>query len=77
MKNIKKISFSIPKECKNCKYVKSCGGGCEGRRLYSDLNKPDEFCPFIRGDVIELPYVKAESKDLVHSSYLCTTIFCV
>lgn len=68
---------SIPKECKKCKYVQSCGGGCEGRRLHSDLNKPDEYCPFIRGDVIELPYVKAESKDLVHSSYLCTTIFCV
>jgi len=65
----------IPEECKKCRYVNSCEGGCEARRLYGDLSKPDEYCPFIRGEQMIIPYEKSKNKDLVHSSYLCTMIF--
>ncbi|MDR1467296.1 MAG: radical SAM protein [Oscillospiraceae bacterium] len=66
---------NIPAECQKCKYVDSCQGGCEARRLYNDLTKPDEYCPFIRGEKISIAYEKSKDKDLVHSSYLCTMIF--
>lgn len=64
----------IPKECLDCEHVSICAGGCEGRRLYNDLQKPDEYCPFLRGDKINISYELAGKKDLVHASYLCTII---
>jgi radical SAM protein with 4Fe4S-binding SPASM domain len=71
-----KYMHITPNECLDCKYVSICGGGCESRRLYNNLQKPDEYCPFIRGDKIDITYQKVDKKDLVHSSYLCTIIMC-
>ena len=65
----------IPEKCKSCKYVRSCCGGCEARRVYNNLYEPDEYCPFVRGEKLCIPYTMSDSKDLVHSSYLCTMIF--
>lgn len=65
----------IPEKCKLCKYVQSCCGGCEARRVYNNLYEPDEYCPFVRGEKLYIPYTVSDTKDLVHSSYLCTMIF--
>lgn len=62
----------IPNECKGCKYKDLCAGGCEGRRVYRDLHSADEYCPFVRGEKMEIEYQLGTKKDLVHSNYLCT-----
>lgn len=64
----------IPNECKGCKYKDLCAGGCEGRRVYRDLHSADEYCPFVRGEKMEIEYQVGTKKDLVHSNYLCTLI---
>ncbi|WP_455950081.1 radical SAM/SPASM domain-containing protein [Eubacterium sp.] len=64
----------IPNECKGCKYKDLCAGGCEGRRVYRDLHSADEYCPFVRGEKMEIEYQLGTKKDLVHSNYLCTLI---
>ncbi|MDD5438827.1 MAG: radical SAM protein [Candidatus Omnitrophica bacterium] len=69
----------IPEWCtKNCDKVNVCGGGCVSRRFLSgDINAPDRYCPIYHKKTI--PAIKVThakgSKDLVHSSYLCTLIF--
>lgn len=77
--NIDENSFPemriVPEECKNCEYVEMCQGGCAGRRKYTGIDKPDEYCPFIRNDKIEIENtVEKIDKDFVHASYLCTFI---
>lgn len=54
--------------------VQLCAGGCEGRRVYRDLHSADEYCPFVRGEKMEIEYQLGTKKDLVHSNYLCTLI---
>ena len=77
-KSFKEIAI-IPDYCKEeCDKVDVCGGGCASRRyLRGDINQPDEFCPiFHKKDIPEIEVVAStDSKDLVHSSYLCTLIF--
>ena len=64
----------IPEKCKSCRHVDLCAGGCEGKRIYTGIDSPDQFCPFVRGEEINIPYTLGEKKDLVHSNYLCTLI---
>lgn len=65
----------IPEECRECDVLDICQGGCAARRLYNDLNKPDPYCFKLGGR--KEPMINFEwgqSKDLVHSNYLCTII---
>ena len=65
----------IPEFCRACEFAETCGGGCAGRRmLQSRLDQPDEYCPFARGEIIELEYQMAASEDLPKSASACTTI---
>lgn len=76
-KNFKKIGV-IPEFCKSCDKVDVCGGGCASRRfLNAGLELPDDYCPiYHKKDIPEIKVTHSESsKDLVHSSYLCTLIF--
>ena len=38
--------------CKGCKYERTCNGGCFACTYYlkKDINKPDPFCPFVKGE---------------------------
>jgi len=68
----------IPAYCKNCDKVDVCGGGCASRRYLNErLELPDDYCPiYHERDIPEIKVTKSGStKDLVHSSYLCTLIF--
>jgi radical SAM protein with 4Fe4S-binding SPASM domain len=65
----------VPDACQDCPYVATCGGGCASRRaLLGDLNKPDSYCPLVRGETVDLPYTPAPAKDLPRGSNVCTTI---
>lgn len=65
----------IPLECNDCEVLDVCQGGCAARRLYNDLDKPDPYCFKIQGkDKPKLDVKWGDSKDLVHSNYLCTII---
>lgn len=64
----------VPEECMNCEQLTICKGGCAARRVYNNLNKPDEYCFKIRNNKPRLDYKFGETKDLVHSNYLCTII---
>lgn len=67
----------VPVECEKCEYLKYCSGGCAGRRLYSGLTKPDEYCPVIRNEKIRIPYQISKfvtKESFVHAQYLCTII---
>ncbi len=65
----------VPDACRDCHYVASCGGGCASRRaLLGDLNKPDVYCPIVRGETVDLSFTPAPAKDLPRGGNVCTTI---
>lgn len=52
-----------------------CQGGCASRRaIDTNLLGHDEYCPWVRGDTIDLPWVAAPEANLVRSRNVCTTI---
>jgi MoaA/NifB/PqqE/SkfB family radical SAM enzyme len=52
-----------------------CQGGCASRRaLNGDLDTHDEYCPWSRGEEIELVWEPAPAKDLMRAGNVCTTI---
>lgn len=60
-----------PQEVESC----PCKGGCSGRRaLKGNLNTHDFYCPWARGEQIELPYTKADTTNLVRSENNCNII---
>lgn len=64
----------VPDACHGCRFVAACGGGCASRRaLRGDLNQPDEYCPVVRGDTIDLPYTLANPEDLPKVGNACST----
>jgi radical SAM protein with 4Fe4S-binding SPASM domain len=66
---------TIPEFCRGCEFVASCGGGCAGRRrLGGDLHAPDEFCPFVRGEKIDLACEFAEGREFPKAASACTVI---
>jgi radical SAM protein with 4Fe4S-binding SPASM domain len=65
----------VPAACRDCPYVAVCGGGCASRRaLLGDLDRPDVYCPLVRGETIDLAFTPAPAKDLPRGSNVCTTI---
>jgi MoaA/NifB/PqqE/SkfB family radical SAM enzyme len=60
-----------PQQAANC----PCQGGCASRRaLNGNLEAHDDYCPWVRGDDIQLAWRAAPVKDLMRSSNVCTTI---
>jgi radical SAM protein with 4Fe4S-binding SPASM domain len=67
---------SAPPACPACRDVPACGGGCAGRRaLTGPLEGPDPFCPFARGERIQIAYALAPHRELVKVGSACTTVF--
>lgn len=64
----------IPKACIDCKHLDTCQGGCAAGRFYRNIEDPDPYCFMLGKDIPEINYEWGESKDLVHSDYLCTII---
>jgi radical SAM protein with 4Fe4S-binding SPASM domain len=66
---------SVPRACASCHYLKTCGGGCAGRRRLLDaLDSPDPYCPIIRGTARTLQIRMATSRELPKLESACTTI---
>ena len=62
---------SDPPDASGC----ACRGGCASRRaLNHALNAHDEYCPWVRGDSINLEWKSAPAKDLMRSGNVCTTV---
>jgi radical SAM protein with 4Fe4S-binding SPASM domain len=66
---------TVPETCHSCVYLKSCYGGCAGRRrIQNALHEPDFYCPIIRGELQELEICMAPARELPKSESACTTI---
>lgn len=52
-----------------------CRGGCASRRaLNHKLDAHDDYCPWLRGDRMQLDWRPAPAKDLMRSGNVCTTV---
>jgi radical SAM protein with 4Fe4S-binding SPASM domain len=66
---------SVPPACEPCDLRDACGGGCAGRRrLDKALDRPDRYCPVVRGERRRLPFRLAPGRDLPKAGSACTTI---
>ena len=66
---------SVPSACETCAHVAACRGGCAGRRrLMGALDKPDPYCPIVRGDARKLDVRMAPARDMPKLESACTTI---
>jgi len=66
---------TVPEDCRSCTYVDACYGGCAGRRrIQNALQKPDFYCPIIRGETQKLEIQMAPASDLPKGESACTTI---
>ena len=66
---------SLPSACESCELREACGGGCAGRRrLDGALDRPDRYCPIVRGERPRLPMRLATGRDLPKAGSACTTI---
>jgi radical SAM protein with 4Fe4S-binding SPASM domain len=66
---------SVPVACGSCAFVAACAGGCAGRRQLLDaLDRPDPYCPVIRGDERRLNVRMAPSRELPKLESACTTV---
>jgi MoaA/NifB/PqqE/SkfB family radical SAM enzyme len=62
---------SVPALAANC----ACRGGCASRRALSGkLEAHDEYCPWVKGDTIQLAWRSAPAKDLMRIGNVCTTV---
>jgi MoaA/NifB/PqqE/SkfB family radical SAM enzyme len=62
---------AIPPSASQC----PCQGGCASRRAINhQLDAHDDYCPWVRGEEIQLNWQPAPSKDLVRAKNVCTTI---
>jgi radical SAM protein with 4Fe4S-binding SPASM domain len=60
-----------PAACADC----PCQGGCAGRRaLLGDIDAADPYCPFARGERIDLDWERASGRDLPKVGSACTTV---
>lgn len=66
---------SLPAACEGCELRDACGGGCAGRRrLVGALDRPDPYCPVIRGERRRPTVRLAPGRDLPKAASACTTI---
>ena len=66
---------SVPTACRSCSHLQTCGGGCAGRRRLLDaLDRPDPYCPVVRGEDRKLKIRMATSRELPKLESACTTI---
>lgn len=66
---------TVPAACQGCALLPTCQGGCASRRaLRQQLDRPDEYCPIIRGDQQILTWARATGRDLPKAGSACTTI---
>jgi radical SAM protein with 4Fe4S-binding SPASM domain len=66
---------SVPLACEPCDFREACGGGCAGRRrLDNALDRPDRYCPVVRGERRSLAVRFANGRDLPKAGSACTTI---
>ena len=66
---------SVPPTCRDCAFVSACRGGCAGRRRLCDaLDKPDPYCPVVRGGARRLSVRMASSRELPKTESACTTV---
>jgi len=66
---------SVPAACAGCAHLETCGGGCAGRRrLIGALDRPDPYCPVVRGEDRKLAIRMATSRELPKLESACTTI---
>jgi radical SAM protein with 4Fe4S-binding SPASM domain len=66
---------SVPRACEPCELRDACGGGCAGRRqLDGALDRPDRYCPVVRGGRRALTMRLAPGRDLPKAGSACTTI---
>jgi radical SAM protein with 4Fe4S-binding SPASM domain len=66
---------SVPPRCRSCAHLATCGGGCAGRRrLVRALDRPDPYCPVVRGEERPLKVRMAASRELPKLESACTTI---
>ena len=53
----------------------ACQGGCASRRaLNHNLDAHDEYCPWERGETVDLEWKPAPAKDLMRTGNVCTTV---
>jgi len=61
----------VPAAAADCR----CQGGCASRRALSGrLDSHDDYCPWIRGDEVDLSFTLAPAKQLTGAKNVCTTI---
>ncbi|HEU4383532.1 MAG TPA: radical SAM protein [Anaeromyxobacteraceae bacterium] len=66
---------TIPEACQTCEFRDTCRGGCAGRRrLDGALDRPDRYCPVVRGERRRLTVRLAPERDLPKVGSACTTI---
>jgi radical SAM protein with 4Fe4S-binding SPASM domain len=67
---------TVPAVCRGCPFVDSCYGGCAGRReLAGGVEMADPYCPFVRGDRVDLEWAPAKKLELLKAGSACTSIF--
>ncbi len=66
---------TVPEACQPCALRDVCRGGCAGRRrLDGALERPDRYCPVVRGERRNLTVRFAPGRDLPKVGSACTTI---
>jgi radical SAM protein with 4Fe4S-binding SPASM domain len=66
---------AVPEVCRECPFVKTCHGGCAGRRrLAGGVETADPYCPLIRGKSVALDWAPAERRELLKTGSACTTV---
>jgi radical SAM protein with 4Fe4S-binding SPASM domain len=69
---------TVPDACVSCAFVESCGGGCASRRLLAGgLDRPDPYCPVVRGEGETKRLggrLRTSSRSHAKASSSCTTI---
>jgi len=68
---------ALPDVCRACPLVEVCHGGCPSRRLLRGrLDRPDEFCPFVKGRPLPILAAHAGSRrEFPKAGSACTTVF--
>jgi MoaA/NifB/PqqE/SkfB family radical SAM enzyme len=66
-----RLARQVPPSAQDC----PCQGGCASRRALSgNLDQHDDYCPWVRGEVVHLEVEMAPQKDLPRGKNVCTTI---